>query len=64
MKWPKAEWYARSKMPIVVQLVDLISTPFLETFLNKMECPGGEMTELAADTIAESMNTKCDVDIN
>ena len=51
-------------MPIVVQLVDLISTPFLETFLNKMECPGGEMTELAADTIAESMNTKCDVDIN
>ena len=38
--------------------------PILDVCLYEVEFPGGEMTELAANIIAESMYTQCDVDGN
>ena len=38
--------------------------PILETHLYEVEFPGGEMTELVANIIAESIYTQCDVNGN
>ena len=37
--------------------------PILDTCLYEMAFPGGEMTELVANIIAESMYAHCDVDV-
>ena len=39
-------------------------SPILDTCIYEVEFPGREMTELAANVIAESMYTQCDVDRN
>ena len=36
--------------------------PILDTCLYEVEFPGGQMTDLAANIIAESMHAQCDVD--
>ena len=36
----------------------------LDTCLYELEFPGGEMTELAADNIAESIYSQCNIDEN
>ena len=38
--------------------------PILDTCLYEVEFPGGEMTELAANIIAELMYVQCDADGN
>ena len=38
--------------------------PILDTHLYEVEFPGGEMTELAPNIIAESMYAHCDADEN
>ena len=43
---------------------NLIKNPILDTCLYEVEFPGGEMTELVANIIAESMYAQCDVDGN
>ena len=60
---PEAMWYARSMMPIVTLLVDPIRTT-LDTCLYEVEFPGGEITEVAANIMAESMYAHCDVNGN
>ena len=56
-EWPEVEWYVGSKMPIIIQLVYPIRTPL-------GEFPGGEITELAANIIAELIYAQCDVNEN
>ena len=43
---------------------DADGNPILDTHLYKVEFPGGEITELAAKMIAESIYAQCDVDWN
>ena len=50
--------------PLVTQLVKFNQNPNLDTCLYEVEFPGKEMTELAANIIAESMYAHCDIDGN
>ena len=50
-------------MPMVTQSVDTIRTLY-QIHCYKVEFPGGDITELAANIIAELMYVQCDVDGN
>ena len=67
---PRGDRIARGK--VVHQKQDAYGNPFdrssqnltLDKCFNEVGFPGGEITELPANIIAESMYTQCDVDVN